>query len=74
MPVIEAPDEPKAELSDENASVGTNVRVRILETLSEPILDDAGEALTLEVGDVHVLDEATASWLIDAGVAERAEL
>ncbi len=74
MPVIEAPDESKAELSDENASVGTNVRVRILETLSEPILDDAGEALTLEVGDVHVLDEATASWLIDAGVAERAEL
>jgi len=28
----------------------------------------------LEAGDVHFLDESTASWLIDAGVAERADI
>ena len=51
-----------------------NVRVRILETMPEPISDSSGDPLTLEAGDVHVLDEETAAWLVDAGVAERAEL
>ena len=51
-----------------------NVRVRILETLPEPVMDASGQPLTLEAGDVHVLDEGTAAWLTDAGVAERAEL
>ena len=51
-----------------------NIRVRILETMPEPIMDSSGEPLSLEAGDVHFLDEATAAWLVDAGVAERAEL
>lgn len=51
-----------------------NVRVRILETMPEPVMDAAGQPLALEVGDVHFLDEGMAAWLIDAGVAERAEL
>ena len=51
-----------------------NVRVRILETLGEPIIDDQGEELSLEAGDIHFLDEETAAWLVDVGVAERAEL
>ncbi|MCH1537933.1 MAG: hypothetical protein L7S48_05950, partial [Candidatus Poseidonia sp.] len=51
-----------------------NVRVRILETLDEPIIDDQGEELSLEAGDIHFLDEETAAWLVDVGVAERAEL
>ena len=71
LPPAEETVPESAPLEDEEA---TNVRVRILETLGEPILDDAGEALSLEAGDVHMLDETTASWLIDAGVAERAEL
>ena len=54
--------------------VGENIRVRILETMPEPIMDSSGEPLSLEAGDVHFLDEATAAWLVDAGVAERAEL
>jgi len=33
-----------------------------------------GEELSLEAGDIHFLDTPTATWLMDAGVAERAEL
>jgi len=51
-----------------------NIRVRILETMPEPIMDSSGEPMSLEAGDVHFLDEGTAAWLVDAGVAERAEL
>lgn len=50
------------------------IRVRILESLPEPILDEHGEAMSLEAGDIHFLDEATATWLVEAGVAERADL
>jgi len=64
-------NEPSSESAEQPDS---HVRVRVLETLSEPVLDEAGGALVLEAGDVHFLDEATASWLIDAGVAERAPL
>ena len=62
--------------SSESGSEGRqeNVRVRILETLDEPIIDDQGEELSLEAGDIHFLDEETAAWLVDVGVAERAEL
>ena len=69
----EAPEvNPTEEISDDAS--GDHVRIRILETLPEPIMDESGEALVLEAGDVHMLEEATASWLIDAGVAERADL
>ena len=70
-------DLPETKPAEEEASEGApgdHVRVRVLETLPEPIMDESGEALVLEAGDVHMLEEATASWLIDAGVAERADL
>lgn len=60
---------PEGETTEEG-----NIRVRILETLPEPVMDASGQPLTLEAGDVHFLDEGTAAWLTDAGVAERAEL
>ena len=50
------------------------VRLRILESLPEPIVNENGEEMTLEAGDIHFLDNATATWLTDAGVAEKAEL
>ena len=69
---------PETEAVQENSAAESepdeNVRVRILETMPEPIMDASGDPLSLEAGDVHFLDEGTASWLIDAGVAERAEL
>lgn len=64
----------RTELQEEDGEHEANVRVRIIETLPEPIVDDEGEALVLEAGDVHFLNESTAMWLIDAGVAEIAEL
>lgn len=65
-------DEPSGEVSTEGEK--ENVRVRILETLDEPIIGDQGEELTLEAGDIHFLEEETAAWLVDVGVAEHAEL
>ena len=77
LPTIEKPPEESPEPDagkEEEVTAEVNIRVRILETLAEPIVDDNGEALVLEAGDVHFLNDATASWLIDAGVAEKAEL
>jgi hypothetical protein len=74
LPVIEAPEEAPSGTESEASISEANLRVRILETLGEPVLNEAGEALVLEAGDVHVLDEATANWLMDAGVAERADI
>lgn len=81
-PLATIQDQPlseKVEVVDPNPTVETatnheNIRVRILETLPEPVMDASGQPLTLEAGDVHFLDEGTATWLTDAGVAERAEL
>ena len=69
--VVAEPEEPSADGTEE---MEENIRVRILETMPEPIMDSSGEPLSLEAGDVHFLDEATAAWLVDAGVAERAAL
>jgi hypothetical protein len=56
--------------------IGTDdlIRVRILESLPEAIIDAAGEEVTLEVGDVHFLDSLTAEMLVDGGFAKIAAL
>ncbi len=71
-PVLEP--EPEPLVSETPHAEEGNVRVRILETMPEPVMDTSGQPLVLEAGDVHFLDEETAAWLTDAGVAERAEL
>ena len=43
-------------------------------TSPEPILTAAGESLALEAGDVHFVDNDSAEWLIESGVAEAASL
>ena len=48
------------------------VRIRILQTMPEPIVTEDGDELVLESGDIHVLSNDMAEWLIDAGVAEGA--
>ena len=77
-PIQTIQDEPPAAAPEPTEATPSqdegNVRVRILETMPEPVMDASGQPLVLEVGDVHFLDEGMAAWLIDAGVAERAEL
>jgi len=77
--IIEEPpmesQEEVAEPVEEIAAVQDElVRVRVLESLPEPIVTEEGEELSLEAGDIHFLDTPTATWLMDAGVAEKAEL
>ena len=50
------------------------VRIRVLMTSPEPILTASGESLELEAGDVHFVDQDSADWLIESGVAEAAAL
>lgn len=50
------------------------VRIRILESSDDPIMDEHGNEIELHVGDVHMLDADTAQWLIDTGLAENAQL
>ena len=52
---------------------GNLLRIRILESLDEPIITIDGE-ITLGVGDVLFLDEMTANYLVESGVAEIATL
>jgi hypothetical protein len=49
------------------------LRIRIVESSDEPIMTSDGE-LSLEVGDVHQLDQIMANYLINSGVAEAAPL
>ena len=49
------------------------LRIRIIESSDEPIMTSDGE-LSLEVGDVHQLDQVMANYLINSGVAEAAPL
>jgi len=50
------------------------VRVRILESLPEAIINASGEEVNLEAGDVHFLDSITAEMLVDGGFAKIAAL
>ena len=52
----------------------TLIRIRVLMTSPEPILTASGESLALEAGDVHFVDQESADWLIESGVAEAAAL
>ena len=49
------------------------VRIRVIESLDEPIITADGE-ISLGIGDILFLDNATANYLIDSGVAEMASL
>ena len=60
----------KAEIVEEDDLV----RVRILESLPEAIINASGEEVNLEAGDVHFLDSITAEMLVDGGFAKIAAL
>ena len=60
--------------SEEEIEKDDLVRVRILESLPEAIINASGEEVNLEAGDVHFLDSITAEMLVDGGFAKIAAL
>ena len=70
-----ASSEVEEPLNEEELDIeeGNLLRIRILESLDEPIITIDGE-ITLGVGDVLFLDEMTANYLVESGVAEIATL
>ncbi len=49
------------------------MRVRILQTMDEPMVTSDGE-LILEAGDIHFVEENFANYLVESGVAEIATM
>ena len=49
------------------------LRVRVLQSMDDPIITADGE-IELGAGDILFLDESTANYLVDSGVAENAAL
>jgi len=60
-------------LQEEPAVSNQMLRIRVLQSLEDPIITVDGE-ITLGAGDVLFLDQMTASYLVDSGVAEIAAL
>ena len=46
------------------------IRIRILQSLPEPIMLGDGVEINLEEDDIHFIDKGTADWLVESGVAE----
>ena len=72
----EAESEPKIEVVEEEdlePVQGELLRIRVIQAMDEPIITIDGE-ITLGAGDVLFLDEMTANYLVDSGVAELATL
>jgi hypothetical protein len=46
------------------------VRIRILQSLPDPIMLGDGVEISLEEDDIHFIDKDTADWLVESGVAE----
>jgi hypothetical protein len=58
-------------VAQEQKSTSENmIRIRVIESFPEPISVGDGEEILLEKEDVHFLDQETANWLIESGVAE----
>ncbi len=59
------------DVAQEQKSTSENmIRIRVIESFPEPISVGDGEEILLEKEDVHFLDQETANWLIESGVAE----
>ena len=68
-------EEPAEIIEDDDLDTpqGELLRIRVIQSLDEPIITIDGE-ITLGAGDVLFLDETTANYLVDSGVAEIATL
>ena len=61
---LEVKQETAAEDNDEM------VRIKIIQSLPDPIMLGDGMEITLEAEDIHFIDKDTADWLVESGVAE----
>ena len=61
---LEVKQETAAEDNDEM------VRIKIIQSLPDPIMLGDGMEITLEEEDIHFIDKDTADWLVESGVAE----
>ena len=70
----ETPDLSASEVSDETPPAEKTeqamVRIRIVQSLPEPIVLGDGVEIMLEEDDIHFIDKDTADWLVESGVAE----
>ncbi len=70
----ETPDLSASEVSDETPppekTEQAMVRIRIVQSLPEPIVLGDGVEIMLEEDDIHFIDKDTADWLVESGVAE----
>jgi len=68
------PDLSTAESSEESTSTTDTeevmIRIRIVQSLPEPIVLGDGVEIALEEDDIHFIDKDTAEWLVESGVAE----
>ena len=61
--------EDNSETQEQKPANDEMIRIRVIESFPEPISVGDGEEILLEKEDVHFLDQETANWLIDSGVA-----
>ena len=70
----ETPDISASEVGDETPppekTEQAMVRIRIVQSLPEPIVLGDGVEIMLEEDDIHFIDKDTADWLVESGVAE----
>ena len=70
----ETPDLSASEVSDETPPTEKTeqamVRIRIVQSLPEPIVLGDGVEIMLEEDDIHFIEKDTADWLVESGVAE----
>ena len=73
-------EEPLPEIAEDipdkvEKSEGSDMtRIRILQSLPDPVILMDGLEISLEEDDIHFIDKETADWLVEAGVAEVEEL
>ena len=74
-------EEPLEEVVDEEAPTSSDVskgrdmiRIKILQSLPDPVVLGDGIEIALEEDDIHFIDKDTADWLVESGVAEVEEL
>ena len=46
------------------------IRIKIIQSLPDPIMLGDGMEISLEEDDIHFIDKDTADWLVESGVAE----